>query len=277
MPWSLLAAAAVAATGFAVQGYSGSTPAPSKAGQQFTETIDGTTVSFVMKPVPAGRSAPSGAAEAPIGPFWISETEVTWNAYDLFVFGRDEPEGVPVDPNTPDAVTRPSKPYIPMDRGFGHAGYPAISMSYHGARSFCIWLSARTGRHYRLPTEREWRYVCGLGAVDAARVGEHAWFRGNADATTHPVATRQPDALGLHDVYGNASEWCTGAEGEPVTIGGTYRDGAEKIGCAARVLPTAAWNARDPQFPKSIWWLADAGFVGFRLVCEPPPHPGEEP
>ncbi|MHC4306880.1 MAG: formylglycine-generating enzyme family protein, partial [Planctomycetota bacterium] len=129
----------------------------------------------------------------------------------------------------------------------------------------------------RLPTELEWRYVCSLGAIVADRIDDYAWHKGNADFKTHPVGAKTPDALGLGDVWGNASEWCTGTDGEPVTLGGSYRDTAEAVGCAARVPPTAAWNARDPQFPKSIWWLADAGFVGFRIVCVPQQSPGDEP
>jgi formylglycine-generating enzyme required for sulfatase activity len=279
MAWCLLLAAVTAGSGIAEQGLS--TPARdlSSSSEQFTETIPGTAVSIVMKPVPAGLPAPDGQAAALPGPFWISKTEITWNAYDVFLFGLDEPEPPSEDSagDAPDAIARPSKPYISMDRGFGHAGYPAISISYHGAKSFCVWLSARTGRRYRLPTEDEWRYVCRLGAIDPARLDEHAWHKGNADYKTHPVGTRTPDALGLSDVHGNASEWCTGTDGEPVTVGGSYRDPADAVGCAARVPEKAAWNASDPQFPKSIWWLADAGFVGFRIVCEPQQPPGDEP
>ncbi|MHC4764978.1 MAG: formylglycine-generating enzyme family protein [Planctomycetota bacterium] len=234
--------------------------------EQFTESIAGTAVSFVMKPVPAGRITLQGKA-ARVKAFWISETEVTWNAYDVYIFGLDRPEGAAAE--GPDAVTRPSKPYISMDRGFGHSGYPAISMSHHAARSFCAWLSDKTGRTYRLPTELEWQYACGLGNVDAARLGTHAWFRDNAGFRTHRIATRAPDDLGLYDMYGNASEWCTGTKGRPVTLGGSYRDSAHAVGCGARVPPKDTWNASDPQIPKSVWWLADAGFVGFRVVCEP--------
>ena len=83
-------------------------PPASVAYAQFTETIDGTAVQFDMMPVP-------GDAGRGIEPYWIGRTEVTWDAYDVFVFGFDEP-------GDDDAVTRPSKPYISMDRGFGHAG-----------------------------------------------------------------------------------------------------------------------------------------------------------
>jgi len=61
-----------------------------------------------------------------------------------------------------------------------------------------------------------------------------------------------------------------GREGaEPVACGGSYRDEASACTAASRKKQTPAWNASDPQFPKSEWWLADCGFVGFRLVCEP--------
>jgi len=224
---------------------------------QFIETIDGTALAFDMIPVP-------GDAALGVDPFWIGRTEVTWDAYDVFVYGLDTP-GAETEA---DAVTRPSKPYISMDRGFGHAGHAVISVSSRGAAAFCDWLTHKTGRRYRLPTEAEWRYACSLGRVPAAEIGRYAWYRGNADFKTHPVGTRDPDAGGLHDMYGNASEWCTGADGLPVTLGGSYRDPMESLGCAARVLPAAAWNQSDPQIPRSVWWLADAGFVGFRVVCE---------
>ncbi len=230
---------------------------------QFTETIPGTAVTFQMKPVGPGR-LPPGRDGIRVKGFWIAKTEVTWDAYDVFVFGLDQPRPA----GAADAVTRPSKPYISMDRGFGHAGYPVISVSAHGARMFCEWLSLKTGRRYRLPTETEWRYVCERGGIDPAAIDDHAWHRGNAGHTTHPVASNRADRRGIFDMHGNASEWCTGTDGKPVSLGGSYRDGPESVGCAARQPPSKAWNASDPQLPKSVWWLADAGFVGFRVVCE---------
>ena len=200
-------------------------------------------------------------------PFWIAKTEMTWDLYDTFVFGLDQSEGA--DESDVDAITRPSKPYIAMDRGFGKAGYPVISVSYHGAKMFCEWLSKKTGRTYRLPTAAEWVLACGVGGTDLDPVDDYAWYKSNATYTTHPVGTKKPDALGLHDMYGNASEWCTGGDDEPVTMGGSYRDSAQEIGCTMRVEPSDTWNASDPQIPKSVWWLADGGFVGFRIVCIP--------
>ena len=107
--------------------------------------IPGTSMTIEMLPVPPPGDPPS---------FKMSATEIPWEAYDAFVFRLDRP-----DPNLPagvDAVARPSQPYITMDRAFGHAGYPVISVSFLGAKSFCEWLTERTGRKFRLPTEAEW-------------------------------------------------------------------------------------------------------------------------
>jgi formylglycine-generating enzyme required for sulfatase activity len=238
------------------------TPAPGLA--PFKIDVPGTTLSLEMAPVPPGSS--DRPVEAEKG-FWISRHEITWDLYDTFVYRLDQ--GGADDAAGADAITRPSKPYISMDRGYGHSSYPAISMSYHGAESFCEWLSKKTGRRFRLPTEAEWKAICRRSGIDPANASEHAWHAGNADRTTHPVGTKRADALGLYDLWGNASEWCTGAEAKPVTIGGSFLEAPDRIGCAAVVPPVPDWNASDPQFPKSIWWLADAGFVGFRVVCEP--------
>ncbi|HVS10666.1 MAG TPA: SUMF1/EgtB/PvdO family nonheme iron enzyme [Planctomycetota bacterium] len=233
------------------------------------QSIAGSTLAFEMVPVPAGSTSivdpaePTGSREVAVDALWISRTEIPWPVYDAFVYGLDEPAGAAAD-----ALARPSKPYISMDRGFGHDGYPAISMSFLAAQSFCAWLSAKTGRSYRLPTEAEWQHACEAGSAAAAPLAERAWFRENSGGTTHAVATKLPDALGLFDLAGNAAEWCASADGKGVLRGGSFLDPAGEVGCAARKLPTPAWNASDPQFPKSRWWLADAPFAGFRVVCE---------
>jgi hypothetical protein len=54
-----------------------------------------------------------------------------------------------------------------------------------------------------------------------------------------------------------------------VTRGGSFREAASAVGPDARAQQDASWNERDPQLPKSRWWLSDGPFVGFRLVRQP--------
>lgn len=241
--------------------------APAPAAPGFRETVPDTVVAFDMVPVPGGTVTVEGAA-VEVAPFLIGRTEVTWDLYDLFALGSGDAGGA-------DAVARPSQPYGAPDYGWGHAGYPAISVTRQAAEAFCTWLSARTGKTYRLPTEAEWTRAAALAAgTGGAAPGLEAlealeavtWHRGNAAGTTHPAGSRKPDALGLFDLFGNAAEWVAAKDGARVTRGGSFRDPLEATGPAARAVQDPSWNVRDPQLPKSIWWLSDGPFVGFRVV-----------
>lgn len=218
-----------------------------------------------------------GSADGSIRPFYVSRCEITWEAFDVFIYRLDAEGSSPAA----DAVTRPSKPYLPPDRGFGHEGYAAISVGFDNARGFCEWLSARTGRKYRLPTEVEWEHAAKAGSATGVPEGltlnDVAVYRENSGMRPAPVGSRRPNAWGLHDLLGNVQEWVTGRDGKPVTKGGSYRDHAEALRPEARAEPQDSWNASDPQVPKSRWWLSDAPFVGFRIVMEAPipaPMPG---
>lgn len=229
--------------------------------EPFKQRIPGTIVEFQM---------------IPVGEIYFGRTEVTWDEYDVFVYGLDV-QGEVVGEGTrtaegavpaADAVTRPSKPYVPPDRGFGHAGYPALSATYAGARRYCEWLSAKTGRTYRLPTESEWKAAAGQLPTDVSSIDELAWHMGNAEFSTHKCASRTANAFGLHDMLGNVAEWVTGDDGKPVALGGSFRQAADEIASGVRLKQDSTWNMSDPQIPKSAWWLADADFIGFRVVCE---------
>ncbi|MEC9233810.1 MAG: SUMF1/EgtB/PvdO family nonheme iron enzyme [Planctomycetota bacterium] len=234
------------------------TPRP-RVGEAWIEPVPGTAIELSMRPVPGPDDQP----------LWVMEKELTWNLFDIFIFRLDEKKGN----STPgsDAVTRPTKPYIAVDRGFGHDGYPAISMSLKGAIQFADWLSEKTGRTYRVPTVEQWSRICAAASIPDESLEEYAWFVDDSGDTTHPVGTKKADALGLHDLYGNVGEWCL-AGGTPekpvgVLMGGDYQSDGPALDCAHQVDYDPMWNDSDPQFPKSIWWLADAAFVGVRLVC----------
>lgn len=230
------------------------------------DSVPGALFAFELVRVPGGEvtvAARTGMESVTVAPFYLGRTEVTWELYDLFAFGLDAAKGT----GRADAIARPSRPYGAPDYGFGHQGYPVISVTREAAAAFAAWLSARTGHRYRLPTEAEWQRAADLAG--SADVTELAWYAGNAGAKSHAVAARAADALGVHDLFGNAAEWVVSADGRRVTRGGSWRDPLAQVGPRARAVQDDSWNERDPQFPKSSWWLSDGPFVGFRLVREP--------
>ncbi len=282
----------------------------------YTNFIPGTTVKYSMVPIPGGEftmGSPAGEKgrkddEGPqhpvkIAPFWMSQFEVTWNEYELFMY-PDQEKALTTETNSPyldkvsDAVSRPTKPYVEMSFGMGKGDFPAISMTQHAASKYCEWLSAKTGHFYRLPTEAEWEYAARAGSKtayfwgdDPARLKEFAWTAQDSDFKYQKVGRKKPNPWGLHDIYGNVIEWCldqydTGYYGKlaaagvavdpwnpstkayPHVVRGGHWDEEDVAAfrSSARRTSSAAWKAQDPQLPKSIWYHTDAQWLGIRLV-----------
>ncbi len=234
---------------------------PTPPRTRYTESIKGTALSIDFVPIESA----AGAA-----PLWMSRTEIPWEVLDVCIYGFDKKDGKS-DPASADAVTRPTKPYIATDRGFGHAGWPANSVSFQNAKAFCLWLSAKTGKNYRLPTHAEWMLACEKSGVVTEQLADFAWFDENSDGTTHKIGSKKADAQGVHDLYGNLAEWCIMPDGTGSVVGGSYREARDELSCTVLERDTPNWNLTDPQLPRSIWWLADAGWIGFRLVCDSTP------
>jgi formylglycine-generating enzyme required for sulfatase activity len=195
-----------------------------------------------------------------------------------------------------DAVTRPTPQYIDLSWGMGkQGGFPTNSMSQHTALMYCRWLYKKTGIFYRLPTEAEWEYACRAGSTtaypfgnDATQLSQYAWFAGNSNSKYQKVGQKKPNTWGLYDILGNVAEWTLDQydaqyyekikDGSlnpllppttryPKTVrGGGYTDTPESMRSASRSKSDPSWNKRDPQIPKSKWWLTDAAAVGFRIV-----------
>lgn len=286
-------------------------------------SIPGSTVQINMIAIPTGSflmGSPVSEAnrkedegpqvEVKISGFFISETEVTWDLFELFtdkekraalIYSSD------VIKAKADAIIKPSTPYLDPSYGMGKYGFPATSMTQYAALSFCKWLSELTGEFYRLPTEAEWEYACKAGTNtaysfgnDVSLLSQYAWSFENSDEKYHPVKTKKPNPWGLYDMHGNVMEWTldqyqadfystlgTSASSPwrqpnkllPRTArGGSWDESAPVLRSSARTSSNPSWQRRDPQIPKSFWWCSDAPFVGIRLVkpVNPPSKEDQE-
>jgi sulfatase modifying factor 1 len=194
-----------------------------------------------------------------------------------------------------DAITGPTPVYGDLTMGYGKK-HPAIGMTWHNAMTFCRWLSKKTGKQYRLPTEAEWEYACRAGTTSVFSFGDDpdqlvdfTWYKPNSDSETQEVAKTKPNAWGLYDMLGNVHEWVydfysptaykEAAINNPavnpkgpktgrvhVARGGDYSSSKEQLRCAARAFEQDWWRSGDPQIPKSKWWLPEMDFIGFRVA-----------
>ena len=181
--------------------------------------------------------------------------------------------------------------------------HPVVGISWSQAQDYAAWLSRRSGKRYRLPSEAEWEYAARAGnrdqftwgnwgatvcsyanALDRAGARAHpqmSWYTDCDDgfATTAPVGSFPPNAWGLYDMLGNVWEWvqdCWHSDysGAPAD-GAAWIDGGD---CSKRVNRGGGWgnNPRalrvsnrdaDPQDARSD----GMGFRIARTVSEAPP------
>ena len=92
---------------------------------------------------------------------------------------------------------------------------PVEYVSWYDCQEFIKKLNQLTGKKFRLPTEAEWEYAARGGKYSRGYkysgsndVDEVAWYESNSGETTHPVATKEANELGLYDMNGNVWEWC---------------------------------------------------------------------
>jgi formylglycine-generating enzyme required for sulfatase activity len=285
----------------------------------YTETIPGTNITFEMVPILGGtftigspddeesRNDDEGPQrQVTIAPFWMGRCEVTWEEYDPFAFSLDlkkkKADNINLDAQKEsekkaDAVSRPTPPYADETFGYGRKGKPVICITHHAAMEYTRWLTAKTGKTYRLPTEAEWEYAARAGTTtaysfgdDIENIDEYAWYVENAE-TPQPVGKKKPNPWGLHDMHGNVAEWVldhyspeaylkldeANPTSGPVILpdekeypylvrGGSWDDDPEALRSATRRASDKEWSVQDPQRPQSIWWHTDATFAGFRVV-----------
>lgn len=271
--------------------------------EKYEQKIPGSALTISFVPIKGGNFLMGSSTqekghesdEAPqktiaISACWMGTYEVTRDQLDVFL--KDENTSLNSDV---DAITRPSPQYIDFSEGMGKSGgYPANSMSQRTALMFCYWLYQKTGVFYRLPTEAEWEYACRAGTKssyyfgnDSSLLDKYAWYEKNSDDKYHKTGQKLPNAWGLYDMLGNVLEWTLNhyqadaysgmKDMDPIAApnpmvypkslrGGGFTDKAIDLRAAKRFHSVPAWNLRDPQIPKSRWWLTEARSVGFRLL-----------
>jgi formylglycine-generating enzyme len=115
--------------------------------------------------------------------------------------------------------------------------HPVVHISWNDAVAFCNWLSKQSGKVVRLPTEAEWEYACRAGTTTAhpwgdkpddgkgwANAGDQSLRKAGHKAKitadsffswddgfvfTSPAGSFKTNGFGLHDMIGNAGQWCS--------------------------------------------------------------------
>jgi formylglycine-generating enzyme required for sulfatase activity len=202
--------------------------------------------------------------EKPVHPvsvrgFYLGAREVTFEEWDL-------------------CIDQGGCSYRPDDRGLGRGKRPVTDIHWNDANAYLAWLSAKSGKSYRLPTEAEWEYAVRAGTATTypwgqTLVKERANCLGcNDQKRGSAVAAGQfpANAFGLYDMAGNAAEWVADCWSEHYRS--APRDGSAYSigGCRERVLRGGSFN-NDPRYLRSaarFKYEADVRFYtnGFRVA-----------
>lgn len=150
--------------------------------------VEGGTFTMGATPEQGGeaRSDEKPAHDVTLSTFYICQTEVTQELWQAVMGSNPSP--------------------------YSGTNLPVSNISWNNCQEFISNLNQITGKTFRLPTEAEWEYAArggnksqGYKYAGSNNVDEVAWYSSN---TTHTVATKMPNELGLYDMSGNVWEWC---------------------------------------------------------------------
>jgi formylglycine-generating enzyme required for sulfatase activity len=194
-------------------------------------------------------------------PFYMGRREVTFDEWDAC-----QAEG--------------GCQHRPGDRGQGRGLRPVSDIDWNDAKAYVAWLSKKTGKVYRLPTEAEWEYAARAGTKTAYYWG-NAVDNNQANCTkcspaphnnTVATGTFPPNAFGLVDMAGNAAEWVEDCWSDNYSTAPKDGSAFNKPDCRERVLRGGAFN-NDQRFVRTaarFKYDFDVRYYanGFRIVRE---------
>jgi formylglycine-generating enzyme required for sulfatase activity len=187
------------------------------------------------------------------------------------------------------------------DEGWGRDKHPAINVSWEDINTqYLPWLSKKTGKKYRLPSEAEWEYaaratmsadslaprfsfgddgnaLCTFGNGADATAKEQNGGGMGADcrdgyATTAPAGSFKPNQFGLFDMHGNVWEWVEDCWNESYDNAPSDGKAWTEGDCTSRVVRGGSWNSDIPKLRSATrGWNQPSGrnrSIGFRVVRE---------
>ena len=222
--------------------------------ENFTEYIPGTPVAFDMVAIPGGTFKMGSPAsekfrkddEGPVrdvtvSRFFMGKVQVSWDEFLSFIIETSSEGRIPpdvmrnrnIEALTVDAISGPTPFFGDASQGWGMGARPAITMQYYAAEIYCQWLSMKTGKKYRLPTEAEWEYAVRGGTEtpyffpgnpkkfssqgwwnkmfgpDTAVINRFAIYQLNSSMKTQEPSRVHENPFGLKGMLGNVLEYCS--------------------------------------------------------------------
>lgn len=169
----------------------------------------------------------------------------------------------------------------PDDRGWGRGRRPVTDVSWKDAKEYIRWLSRKTRKTYRLPSEAEWEYMARAGRETKYPWGNligqnlancHGCGSTWSAKRTAPVGQFKPNRFGIYDTVGNVWEWVEDCwhkkyKGAPIN-GSAWIIAGRK--CSGRVIRGGSWYLK-PWYARSAVrdWNRDkvrSGNFGFRVA-----------
>ena len=249
--------------------------AKSMQGADSIKTIDlGDGLSIKLRRIPAtGKKA-----------YWMAETEMTNEQFRQFKPAHDSRN-----------IDQQWKDHVFAGYPANEPQMPAVRISWNDANAFCNWLSKKSGKKVRLPTEKQWEWACRAGSAEPFFYGTagHEKFANLADEMIGNLAVRgvdpkpvpanrrgplmdfvprdasfndgrlvpdgtaqyEPNAWGLYDMHGNVAEWTR-----------------SKFDDNRKVVRGGSWRDR-PERATALFRLGYQSYqpvfnVGFRIIIE---------